>query len=252
MSDRIYAASSRAPAPDAPPVQAGFLGDRHSTKLPFWKTFRSRAFWQTARSQGKTLLNRWRTSICLPLAGLGLVTALVIVTAAFALSNLAEPGILASGDEIKITKIQIASDDTPISPSECPPTSLVVSEMLPADSPVASPDIWRELAAALSAEHAPTRATSEPPGRRLALRRTKDLSAAPFVAPELMEQVVVTVEPLPAEEAICSLDSCDSERLETAIVWQRSAVETFREAIKQEKLVFIMHVSGNFALPEFT
>ncbi len=260
MSDRTRAASLRAApvAPPiqtvvtvAPPIQAGYLGGSNSPELLFWQTVRFRAFWQTARSKGETLLRLWRTSLYLPLAGIGLVIVLVVAAASFALTGPIEPEVVASGGEHVLTKVQTTLFDAPTSPSECQSASIVVSEILPV-SPARSVGIWSELAVALSAESAPAHAASEQSVRALSLRRSSDLSAAPVVAPELMEPVVVTFDTISGEEAVCNLDSCDGDLLETSIVWRRLAEQTFKDAIEQDKLVFMMHVSGNFALPEFT
>jgi hypothetical protein len=51
-----------------------------------------------------------------------------------------------------------------------------------------------------------------------------------------------------SEEAVCSTD----RSLKTALTWARSPKEAADEARRQGKLVFLIHVSGNFEDPGFT
>ena len=46
--------------------------------------------------------------------------------------------------------------------------------------------------------------------------------------------------------------SCGNETYETSIQWEGSPSEAATRAKKEEKLVFVLHVSGNFADPKFT
>ena len=45
---------------------------------------------------------------------------------------------------------------------------------------------------------------------------------------------------------------CGKEAYGTSIVWEDGPSEAARKALAQEKLVFILHVSGNFEDPAFT
>ena len=60
---------------------------------------------------------------------------------------------------------------------------------------------------------------------------------------------------LPGDSAAASDDgSCQAKprTLGTSIEWASSVAEASQQAKREEKLVFLIHVSGNFALPEFT
>lgn len=45
---------------------------------------------------------------------------------------------------------------------------------------------------------------------------------------------------------------CGKQAYETAISWEESPGEAARKAKEKEKLVFVLHVSGNFEDPKFT
>jgi hypothetical protein len=45
---------------------------------------------------------------------------------------------------------------------------------------------------------------------------------------------------------------CGKETFGTSIAWEGSPSDAARKAKEQEKLVFILHVSGNFEDPAFT
>jgi hypothetical protein len=60
---------------------------------------------------------------------------------------------------------------------------------------------------------------------------------------------------LPGDSAaVCDDGSCQAQprTLGTSIEWASSVAEASQRARREEKLVFLIHVSGNFALPEFT
>jgi hypothetical protein len=56
--------------------------------------------------------------------------------------------------------------------------------------------------------------------------------------------------PLPGLHVKC--DTSDLPTLETALQWAPSPADAARLAKEQQKLVFLIHVSGNFEIPEFT
>ena len=49
-----------------------------------------------------------------------------------------------------------------------------------------------------------------------------------------------------------SCGKCGKETFGTSIAWEGDPNEAARKAKDQEKLVFVLHVSGNFEDPEFT
>ena len=46
--------------------------------------------------------------------------------------------------------------------------------------------------------------------------------------------------------------SCGNEKYGTTIEWEGSPAQAARRAEKEEKLVFVLHVSGYFEDPKFT
>lgn len=53
----------------------------------------------------------------------------------------------------------------------------------------------------------------------------------------------------PADE---NCGRCGKQTYDTSIVWEGGPSEAARKAKEQEKLVFVLHVSGNFEDPAFT
>lgn len=53
-----------------------------------------------------------------------------------------------------------------------------------------------------------------------------------------------------AQDGKCG--SCGGEQYGTAVEWQDSPSEAARKAKAEEKLVFVLHVSGHFEDPKFT
>lgn len=47
-------------------------------------------------------------------------------------------------------------------------------------------------------------------------------------------------------------ETCSGERLSTAMTWYKDAKDAAKLARKQDKLVMLIQVSGNFAREEFT
>ena len=58
----------------------------------------------------------------------------------------------------------------------------------------------------------------------------------------------------PTEPAQCSDGTCQAQTrsLGTVLDWAETPAEAYREATESEKLVFLIHVSGNFEIPGFT
>ncbi len=58
----------------------------------------------------------------------------------------------------------------------------------------------------------------------------------------------------PAAPPLCEDGACQAlpNSLGTALQWAPSPMDACREAAEQDKLVFLIHVSGNFEIPGFT
>ena len=46
--------------------------------------------------------------------------------------------------------------------------------------------------------------------------------------------------------------SCGNESYGTSVAWAGSPAEAAKKALEEEKLVFVLHVSGHFEDPRFT
>ena len=56
--------------------------------------------------------------------------------------------------------------------------------------------------------------------------------------------------PAAAQENTCK--KCGSEKYGTTIVWADSPSDAAKKAKEEQKLVFVLHVSGHFEDPKFT
>ncbi len=59
-------------------------------------------------------------------------------------------------------------------------------------------------------------------------------------------------EPPKQEKCEKQCGTCKKDTFQTSIQWKGSPTEAAGAAKKQEKLLFILHVSGNFEDPKFT
>jgi hypothetical protein len=78
-------------------------------------------------------------------------------------------------------------------------------------------------------------------------------TAAPFVLPEkpwfaLADLTLAEPESCSGAATVCSAN----RSLDTALTWAKSPAEAAAEASREGKLVFLIHVSGNFEDPGFT
>ena len=78
---------------------------------------------------------------------------------------------------------------------------------------------------------------------------------APEASPVSLEGLkgnVLTIKP-PAATQVCEPAKKFKDRqLSTALTWTESVEEAAQQAEEEEKLVFLIHVSGNFEMPGFT
>ena len=54
-----------------------------------------------------------------------------------------------------------------------------------------------------------------------------------------------------SEKKICTPETCGGE-FGTTISFANSPADAAKQALKEEKLVFVLHVSGEFETPEYT
>ncbi len=86
---------------------------------------------------------------------------------------------------------------------------------------------------------------------RFALREPPRQEPEPFILPQdpwFALGAVSADEPVEDEPQVCAAD----RRLSTAVSWAKSPEEASEQALRDGKLVFLIHVSGNFENPGFT
>ena len=88
---------------------------------------------------------------------------------------------------------------------------------------------------------------------RFALSPGQLATAAPFVLPEKPWFALADLTLAEPESCSGSTKVCSANRsLDTALTWAKSPAEAADLASREGKLVFLIHVSGNFEDPGFT
>ena len=77
-------------------------------------------------------------------------------------------------------------------------------------------------------------------------------AAAPQTFPVSLEGKVPTIKPLASTQVCAPAKKFKDRKLSTALTWAESVQEASQQAEENEKLVFLIHVSGNFEMPGFT
>lgn len=164
--------------------------------------------------------------------------------------------IAAANDAPRVRPVDSAHQPTTVKPavadaaraSQTPAPNDVTAERAPsklADSPVANAARTSEDTAN---ENASGSTAAESPPVSIGAFQLPE----PAVAPRLVESwfAVGDVEKVPLADAteVCSAD----RSLKTALMWARSPEEAASQANRERKLVFLIHVSGNFEDPGFT
>ncbi len=92
-----------------------------------------------------------------------------------------------------------------------------------------------------------------PPVDQFALSPGAVATAAPFVLPEKPWFALADLTLAEPESCNGAAKVCSANRsLDTALTWAKSPAEAAGEASREGKLVFLIHVSGNFEDPGFT
>ncbi len=77
-------------------------------------------------------------------------------------------------------------------------------------------------------------------------------AAAAQSSPVSLEGKVATIKPLTPTQVCETSGNLKDRKLNTALTWAESLQEASELAAAKEKLVFLIHVSGNFEMPGFT
>jgi len=162
--------------------------------------------------------------------------------------------------------IVIATDSAPYTEEVNPPELIVCSE---AGEPLASPDNSTPAAEAptvVASEPVPTVSTPRPieqspaagtPNLETEPATTVTTSSGPAAnvsqtSPISIEGKVPTIKPLPSTQVCAAAQKFKDRKLSTALTWAESVQEASQQAEEEQKLVFLIHVSGNFEMPGFT
>lgn len=134
----------------------------------------------------------------------------------------------------------VQAPEAPSTPKTATASTNVVKEP-PEPSPAPSESA---LPVALSPFVAPERFELRDPPRK---------EPEPFVLPEKEKAwfalaEVTANDPAESEPRVCAAD----RSLNTAVTWAKSPAEASEQALREGKLVFLIHVSGNFENPGFT
>lgn len=159
----------------------------------------------------------------------------------------------------------VATDSTRYIEEVNPPESIACT---PSAEPIAGPDSSppaAEAATVVASEPIPTVSTPQPleqsPADGTPNPETEPANAATTaVAPAIISQTspvslegkVPTIKLLPSTQVCAAEKKFKDRKLSTALTWAESVQEASQQAEDEQKLVFLIHVSGNFEMPGFT
>ncbi|MFN0021486.1 MAG: hypothetical protein ACKVP0_24815 [Pirellulaceae bacterium] len=218
----------------------------------------------TLPAEEKSCLWRWNDRLALVACGLTLLLLGVIsgrVLRPIAPSeNVAVESVAAvaplTSERQPLEKVPTFSAAGTVNDEESNPPELVVAPEPPQLSTIAE----NSATAAVSAFQPAS--SKQPAEQQVAARNPSEetaeanppapLAAAPETSPISIEGKVLTIKPQ-ATTQVCEQEKKFQDRkLNTALTWAESVAEASQHAEDEEKLVFLIHVSGNFEMPGFT
>lgn len=114
----------------------------------------------------------------------------------------------------------------------------------------------------LTSEPPATASNPQPPGQTATAitsnietaitESTSPVTKPPQSSPVSLEGKVTTIKPLAVTQVCETAEKYKDRKLSTALTWAESVDEAAQQAEQDEKLVFLIHVSGNFEMPGFT
>lgn len=232
------------PPPVPPPVASPRVSDEGGRSASLW---------------------RWNDRLALVVGGLTLFLLGIVTGRVFGPDTATDHG----GDLVAAVSMTssnvIATEDAPYTEEVDPPELIVCTG--PAE-PIASPDISApaaEATAVVASEPAPTTSTPQPvePSPAAATPNpeiesatgattTAALAAIPQASPVSLEGKVPTIKPLTSTQVCTTEKKFKDRKLSTTLTWAESVQEASQQAEEEQKLVFLIHVSGNFEMPGFT
>jgi hypothetical protein len=208
---------------------------------------------------------RWNDRLALVVGGLTLFLLGMVTGRVFGPDVSSEP----AGDlvtAVSTTTLNVvATDSTPYTEEVNPPESIACT---PSAEPIAGPDSSppaAEAATVVASEPIPTVSTPQPLEQSPAAG-SSDPETAPATAtttagapaiisqtsPVSLEGKVPTIKLLPSTQVCAAEKKFKDRKLSTALTWAESVQEASQQAEDEQKLVFLIHVSGNFEMPGFT
>ena len=206
---------------------------------------------------------RWNDRLALVVAGLtlfllGIVTGRVFGPDTANNSNGGDPvAAVSAATQLPETESVISTEAAAIEEVNPPESPVCTEPAKQAVAPVTAstaetigvqvaekPTITMQLAEAPAAATSSTKATTE-----------ASPAASPAVlqsSPVSLEGKVPTIKPLASTQVCEPAEEFKDRKISTALTWAESVTEAAQQAEQDEKLVFLIHVSGNFEMPGFT
>ena len=208
---------------------------------------------------------RWNDRLALVVGGLTLFLLGIVTGRVFSPDTSSDHG----GNLITAVSMAapnvIATDSAPYTEEVNPPESIVCTQSA---EPIASPDNVTpaaETPAVVASEPIPTVSTpqsfEQSPASHTPDPETEQATAAtttaapeaiPQTSPVSLEGKVPTIKPLPSTQVCAAEKKFKDRKLSTALTWTESVQEASQQAEEEQKLLFLIHVSGNFEMPGFT
>ena len=208
---------------------------------------------------------RWNDRLALVVGGLTLFLLGIVTGRIFGPDTASDHGGNLITAVSTTTPNVVATDSTPYTEEVNPPESIACT---PSAEPIAGPDSSppaAEAATVVATEPIPTVSTPQPleqsPAAGSSDPETEPATAAitaaapeaiPQTSPVSLEGKVPTIKLLPSTQVCAAEKKFKDRKLSTALTWAESVQEASQQAEDEQKLVFLIHVSGNFEMPGFT
>jgi hypothetical protein len=212
-----------------------------------------------------TSLWRWNDRLAIVVGGLTLFLLGIVTGRVFGPDTASDQGGNLITAVSTTSPSVVATDSAPYTEEVNPPESIVCTQ---AAEPIATPDIVTlaaETTAVVASEPAPTVSTPQPleqsaaadaPNPETEPATTATTTIAPEAIPQTslvsLEGKVPTIKPLPSTQVCAAEKKFKDRKLSTALTWAESVQEASQQAEEEQKLIFLIHVSGNFEMPGFT
>ncbi len=142
-----------------------------------------------------------------------------------------------------------------VTEEEVNPPELVVTQVSAQPRPEVSASLPVAVSSPVPQPAAPSAVAQEASALRETAAEPAETIPSPVAivsSPVSFEGKIPTIK-LPANTQVCGLEKKAADRkLNTALTWAESVSEASQRAEEEKKLLFLIHVSGNFEIPGFT